>query len=69
MSDSEKLAAVRRVLNAGRPAEETIGAIHRLLDPPRAPQPIERTDRGWPVLRGSNSPGAAWEWHDDPEVP
>lgn len=56
------LAGVRRILDERRPPEQTIHAIRQLLDPPRAP--VQRTERGWPVLRAS-----AWERHDDPEMP
>lgn len=57
------VAGVRRVLDDGWSAEQTIRAIRRLLDPPGPPVPVERTERGWPVLRAS-----AWERHDDPEL-
>lgn len=52
------LAGVRRILDEGRPAQQTIRAIRRVLDPPDPPVPVECTDRGWPVLRAST-----WERH------
>jgi hypothetical protein len=58
------LTGVRRILDEQGPPEQTIRAIRNLLDPPCDPVRIQRTDRGWPILRPS-----AWERHDDPEVP
>ncbi|MFF0270057.1 hypothetical protein [Kribbella sp. NPDC004536] len=55
MPSPDVLSEVRRILDEHRPAEQTIRAIRRLLDPPAAPVPIQRTDRGWPVLRASLS--------------
>ena len=57
------LDEVRRILDDRRPAEETIRAIWRVLEPPVRRPPVERTERGWPVLT------PAWERHDDPEMP
>lgn len=58
------LVEVRRILDQRRPPEETVRAIRQVLDPPVELMSVERTDRGWPVLRAS-----AWERHDDPEMP
>ncbi|WP_427887125.1 hypothetical protein ACQHIV_29540 [Kribbella sp. GL6] len=58
------VAGVRQVLDAGWSPEQTIRAIRRLLDPPGPPVPVQRTERGWPVLRAST-----WDCHDDPELP
>ncbi|MEV6890352.1 hypothetical protein [Kribbella sp. NPDC051137] len=69
-NDAEVLATVRHILDERRPAEDTIRAIRKLLEPPRERQPVELTGRGWPVLRASEAPsGTAWEYHDDPEMP
>jgi hypothetical protein len=68
MNDAEIVAAVRRILDERRPAEETIRTIRALVEPRREPQPIRpiaRTERGWPILQASD----AWERHDDPEMP
>lgn len=64
MTDQNVLADVRRVLDEGRTAEQTIRAIRELLDPPIPSPPLERTERGWPVLRAS-----MWESHNDPQMP
>lgn len=67
MNEAEVLAEVRRILADRRPADETIRAVRRLLNPPREPQPLERTESGWPVLRASDVPMATWEPHLDAE--
>lgn len=69
MSDTEVLAGVLSMLDERRPAEETIRAIRRLLEPAPEPQPIERNSRGWPLLRASTLPAPTWSHHDDPETP
>lgn len=48
-----ELAEVRRILGEKRPPEETVRAIRKALEPPIERRPVERTDRGWPVLRAS----------------
>lgn len=62
MNEAETLAAVRRILDEGRPAEETIRAIRRVLAPANDQAPVERDQRNWPLLGG-------WQRHDDPEMP
>lgn len=47
------LSEVHRILDERRAAAETIRAIRRLLEPPAPQQPVQLTDRGWPVLRST----------------
>jgi hypothetical protein len=65
MSEAEVLAEVRRILDQRWPAEKTIRAVRRLMNPPREHRVIERTERGWPILRASDAPRAAWERDKD----
>lgn len=71
MNDAEVVAQVRGILDARRPAEETIRQIKQLVRPPVEPTPVQLTDRGWPVLQTSMvpppAPSTVWRRHDDPE--
>ncbi|MGW6277724.1 hypothetical protein [Kribbella sp. NPDC055071] len=49
------------ILSSDRPPAEKVRAVELAANPPPPPEPIEVTDRGWPVL------GTAWERHDDLE--
>jgi hypothetical protein len=66
---TEVLSQVRGVLDKRYPAEETIRLIRRLLDPPRQQQPIEHTERGWPVLRASEIRADRCARRDESESP
>jgi len=52
-SPATVLVQVCRILDERWPAEETIRAIRRVLEAPADRRPVERTSRGWPVLRAS----------------
>ena len=58
------LVEISQILDAGRPAPETVRAVRRALEGPAlTPQPIKRDERNWPLL------GSACEWHDDLAMP
>jgi hypothetical protein len=53
-NETTVLTQVQDLLDERIPAEETISAIRRLLELP-SEQPIECTNRGWPILRASET--------------
>lgn len=67
MTDTELIQEVRRILDVEEWPSDAVRKVRRLLANPfhqPEPEPVEHTDRGWPVLRPSSGvvdlPDSRW---------